>query len=116
MAMTKAQMEKELARLKEENAALFAKASANNGFGTITPRIGRKTGSVCVYGLARRPITMYAAQWRRMLDEEAVKTIKTFLDTHKDKMVNSKDESWQVPPDSVDQAGVIYTKVRGSES
>lgn len=116
MAMTKAQMEKELARLKEENAALFAKASANNGFGSITPRISRKTGSVCVYGLARRPITMYAAQWRRMLAEEAVKTILEFLDTHKDKMVNSKDETWTVPADNVDQAGVVYTKVRDGDS
>ncbi|MBK5187255.1 MAG: hypothetical protein JJD97_03365 [Gemmatimonadaceae bacterium] len=52
----------ELARLKEENAAL--KQSAAKG---ISMKVSEK-GGLSVYGLGRFPVTLYKEQWTRLID------------------------------------------------
>jgi hypothetical protein len=52
----------ELARLKEENAAL--KQGAAKG---ISMKVSEK-GGLSVYGLGRFPVTLYKEQWTRLLD------------------------------------------------
>ena len=52
----------ELARLKEENAAL--KQGAARG---ISMKVSEK-GGLSIYGLGRFPVTLYKEQWTKLLD------------------------------------------------
>ncbi|HET9686289.1 MAG TPA: hypothetical protein VFP79_03815 [Pseudolabrys sp.] len=52
----------ELARLRQENAAL--KKETNSG---MRLKVSEK-GGVSVYGLGRFPVTLYKEQWLRLLD------------------------------------------------
>jgi hypothetical protein len=55
-------MEKELERLRAENAALKGRASRG-----VTLKVSEK-GGVSVYGLGRFPVTLYQEQWLKLLD------------------------------------------------
>lgn len=46
--------------------------------------ISPTTGVVCLYGLQSRPVSLYANQWKRIV--ENIDTIKTFLEENKDKL------------------------------
>ena len=52
----------ELARLRQENAAL--KKGASSG---IRMKVSEK-GAVSVYGMGRFPVTLYKEQWLKLLD------------------------------------------------
>jgi hypothetical protein len=52
----------EVARLKEENAAL--KQGAARG---ISMKVSEK-GGLSIYGLGRFPVTLYKEQWTKLLD------------------------------------------------
>ena len=71
--MTTAEMKAEIARLKAEIAAQ-PKVNA------ITFKVSEKK-ALSVYGLGRFPVTLYAGQWRRLI--EALPNIQTALETHK---------------------------------
>jgi hypothetical protein len=73
-------LEQELARLREENAALKAKKAAGGGvyFRVTQPREpgthnptdkGSKGGAVAVYGLGRFPFTFWKSQARAFIKE-----------------------------------------------
>ena len=55
-------VEKELARLRAENAALKGRAARG-----VTLKVSEK-GGVSVYGLGRFPVTLYQEQWLKLLD------------------------------------------------
>ena len=61
-----------MARLSEMEAALAAKSAGR----AISLKVSEK-GALCVYGLGRFPVTLYAGQWRRLLAE--AKSIEAFL-------------------------------------
>ena len=74
------------AELKAKIAELEAKAAIANAPGKLTIRIndavnpetGEKgKGTVCVYGLGKFPVALYAEQWERLLTQENVGTILT---------------------------------------
>jgi len=67
--------EQELARLRQENAALKAQKSIGHGC-KITEK-----GGMSVYGLGRFPITLYATQWEAFF--ERLDTIKQFFGENK---------------------------------
>jgi len=52
----------ELARLRNENAALRKGAAAG-----ITMKVSEK-GAVSIYGMGRFPVTLYKEQWLKLLD------------------------------------------------
>lgn len=53
-----------LETLRAENIALKARLAARS---TLTVKVSPTgTGAICVYGLARRPVTLYASQWERL--------------------------------------------------
>lgn len=52
----------EVARLREENAKLSARPPQSVAF-----KVSEK-GALSVYGLGRFPVTLYATQWTRLLD------------------------------------------------
>lgn len=62
-----------LARIAE-----LEKASVR-GFGI---KVSQK-GAISVYGLGRLPVTLYASQWRSLL--ERIPDVKSFLDANKGK-------------------------------
>lgn len=76
MSMTAAE-KAELAKLREENEKLKARAQSN---GKITLKVSAK-GAVSAYGLGRWPVTLYAGQWTRLLAES--KAIAQFIETNK---------------------------------
>jgi len=59
---SKSDVERELERLKAENAAL--KARSGRG---VSMKVSEK-GGVSVYGLGRFPVTLYKEQWSKLLD------------------------------------------------
>ena len=67
-------VQKELERLRAENAAL--KARGGRG---VSLKVSEK-GGVSVYGLGRFPVTLYKEQWTRLLD--MADDIRAFLAEH----------------------------------
>ena len=64
-------LQAELERLRQENAAL--KKGASKG---VSLKVSEK-GGVSVYGLGRFPITLYQEQWTKLL--EMAEEIKQFI-------------------------------------
>ncbi len=71
-------LQKELERLRNENAAL--KASRR---GSVTFRISEK-GAVSVYGLGRFPVTLYQEQWDKLLD--AADDLRAFINANRERL------------------------------
>ena len=69
--MANEDMEKELERLRAENAAL--KGGSARG---LSLRVSEK-GGLSVYGLGRFPVTLYKEQWEKLLG--MVDEIKAFI-------------------------------------
>lgn len=65
----------ELEQARKEAAA--AKASAASG-GRISYKVSEK-GAVSVYGLGRWPTTLYRSQWERLLSDEQVTALRSFI-------------------------------------
>lgn len=59
--MTDEDLQAELARLRNENAAL--KKGASTG---ITMKVSEK-GALSIYGMGRFPVTLYKEQWLKLL-------------------------------------------------
>ena len=74
-----ADMRAELEALRAENARLQKAVDAPRT--GITVKLGQEKGTVCVYGLARRPVALYASQWKRLLANLEVLT--SFLEDPK---------------------------------
>jgi len=79
--MTLKDMEKELERIKAENAALKARSQR-----AITMKVSEK-GALSVYGLGRFPVTLYHEQWAKLLGmkEDMLSFIAENMDTLKSK-------------------------------
>lgn len=77
-------MQKELDRLRAENAALKSQKPAK---GTLSMKVSEK-GALSVYGMGRFPVTLYKEQWLKLLgiSEE----IKEFIDQN-DERLKTKD-------------------------
>ena len=71
-------MEKELERLRAENAALKGRAARG-----VTLKVSEK-GGVSVYGLGRFPVTLYQEQWLKLLDMSD--DIRAFIREHADQL------------------------------
>ena len=78
-----ADLRKELEALKAENAKLKAKNS-----GPLKLKVSAK-GGVSLYGLQRFPVTLYRAQWERILGAE--EDIRAFIKAHKDELSEKDD-------------------------
>ncbi len=70
-------LQAELDALKAKNAALEAKAAKAT---TFTLKVSAK-GAVSAYGLGRFPVTLYAGQWVKLLDQQNV--IRDFISENK---------------------------------
>lgn len=82
--MTLEQMAAQIEALKAENARLQAAASRA---GALTMGIG-EAGGISLYGLGRFPVTLYAEQWKQLLNhvpglKEAVATLEPHAKTDK---------------------------------
>ena len=71
-------LQKELERLRNENAALKAGRRGN-----VTFRISEK-GAVSVYGLGRFPVTLYQEQWDKLLD--AADDLRAFINANRERL------------------------------
>jgi len=71
-------VEKELERLRAENAALKGRAARG-----ITLKVSEK-GGVSVYGLGRFPVTLYQEQWLKLLG--MAEDIRAFIREHESKL------------------------------
>jgi hypothetical protein len=75
-------LQKELERLKAENAAL--KKTSSRG---LSLKVSEK-GALSVYGLGRFPVTLYKEQWKKLLD--LADDIRAFLAAN-DSQLKSKE-------------------------
>jgi hypothetical protein len=80
--LTQEQMIAELQRLREENDKL-----RSNGNGI---KVSEK-GAVSVYGFQRFPVTLYAAQWLKLLDKAEV--IRKFIADNEHKLAKKQDKA-----------------------
>lgn len=76
--MSDEDVQKELERLRKENAAL----KGTRGVG-VTFRVSEK-GAVSVYGLGRFPVTLYQEQWDKLLS--ATDQLRAFIEAHLDQL------------------------------
>ena len=80
--MSENDLQAELERLREENAAL--KKGVARG---VSLKVSEK-GGLSVYGLGRFPVTLYKEQWVKLLDMSD--DIRAFLKAH-DAQLKSKE-------------------------
>ena len=76
--MSEDDVQKELERLRNENASLKAGRQAG-----LTFRVSEK-GAVSVYGLGRFPVTLYQEQWDKLLS--ASEDLRIFLDANREQL------------------------------
>ncbi len=76
--MTDENVEKELERLRAENAALKARSNR-----TIRLQVSAK-GGVSLYGMRRFPVTFYMEEWTRILD--MADDIRKFIREHESEL------------------------------
>ena len=76
--MAQDDVEKELERLRAENAALKGRAARG-----VTLKVSEK-GGVSVYGLGRFPVTLYQEQWLKLL--AMTEDIRAFIREHEAKL------------------------------
>ena len=67
-------MQREIERLRAENAALKARGTRG-----VSLKVSEK-GGVSVYGLGRFPVTLYKEQWAKLLD--MADEIRAFIGEH----------------------------------
>lgn len=79
----------EIARLRAENEAIKARLAVREADKTLTMKIGGK-GALSVYGLGQFPVTLYPAQWGRLLAKG--EEIKAFI-ARNEREFRGKDES-----------------------
>jgi len=77
--MSEEDVQAELERLRQENAALKTSHRA----GTLNFRVSEK-GAVSVYGLGRFPVTLYQEQWDKLL--AAAADLRAFIDAHRNQL------------------------------
>jgi len=86
--MTNEEMVAELEKLKSENAALKSQVH-EKGDTRITLKVGEK-GGLCVYGLGRFPINLYASGAVKLFTNEQVRLVNEFVIANADKMTFGK--------------------------
>jgi DNA-binding PadR family transcriptional regulator len=70
----------ELSREQLIEMLMAAKEQRNS---RLTLKVGEK-GNVCLYGLGRFPVSLYASQWERVLDHADI--IRAFMDENRAKL------------------------------
>jgi hypothetical protein len=80
-------LQAQIDKLQAENEALKAKAMSRQ---TITLKVSAK-GALSVYGMGKWPVTLYAGQWKRLLQPKVVEGILAYLDEHEEELSQSKD-------------------------
>ena len=76
--MSDEEINAELERLRNENAALKKGASAG-----VRMKVSEK-GAVSVYGMGRFPVTLYKEQWLKLLDMSG--EIRAFIASNESKL------------------------------
>jgi hypothetical protein len=76
MSQTKAELQAQIEALK---AQLKAMPKVN----PVTFKVSEKK-ALSMYGLGRFPVTLYAGQWRRLIDH--IDAVKAALETHKSEL------------------------------
>ena len=71
---TKAQLEAEVTKLREQ---LKAASQPNR----LSLKVSDNKKCLSIYGLQRRPVTLYAAQWERILAHS--EAIATYIEDHR---------------------------------
>lgn len=71
------QLKAEIEKLRAENLALKTAQAPKNG---LSLKVSEK-GGLSVYGLGRFPVTLYAGQWTRLI--ENITRITAFIEANK---------------------------------
>lgn len=77
-AMTREQLEALVISMKQQSQR------------KLTLKVSAK-GAVSMYGMGRFPVTLYAAQWDKVLNE--ADTIRAFIASHNDVLSQGKDDA-----------------------
>lgn len=89
--MSNEQLMAMLEQLAKDNAELKAKLAAKAAPKALTVMVGKHgKGNVCVYGLGRFPVTLYAGQWLRLA--ELMGEVVSFIDEHKATLAWKSDD------------------------
>ena len=63
----------------------------------ITFKVSSEKKCLSVYGIQRRPVTLYAGQWLRLLTPDIVKAMLAFIETHRSEL------AWKEGADTADE-------------
>ena|ERR1700757_4323774 len=75
----------EIEALKAQNAAL--EQEKNTG-GTFSMKVSENKRCLSIYGMGRRPVTLYASQWQKILAHAA--DIEQFIEVNHDRLAWKK--------------------------
>jgi hypothetical protein len=64
------------AELAEALKVAQAAAESKNA---VFIRVSENKGSICLYGLQQRPVSLYPSQWARLIQPETTKLIQEFI-------------------------------------
>lgn len=73
----------QLSALSKEQLIAMIESAKKQQTSRITFKVSEK-GALCVYGLGRFPVTLYASQWERLLDQ--ADAIRAFAKANADKL------------------------------
>ena len=79
--MAELSLQEQIAALRAENEVL--KASNPMGKQRVTVKVsGTGTGCICIYGLGRRPVSLYKSQIDVLFNDENVAKVRAFSAAH----------------------------------
>ena len=58
----------DLSKMSQADLAALVLKMQSQPQGKLTVKVKPETGTICVYGLQRFPVSLYASQWRRVFD------------------------------------------------
>ncbi len=60
--------------------------AASRATNKITFKVSETKKCLSVYGIQRRPVTLYAGQWQRLLTDDNVKAMLAFIEKHRSEL------------------------------
>lgn len=78
-----------LAQMSREQLEAMVMAMKTQATRKLTLKVSAK-GAVSLYGMGRFPVTLYAQQWDKVLDE--AQTIRDFIEAHQDVLSSGKGD------------------------
>jgi hypothetical protein len=77
-------------KISPDEAAKLLPNGNGKGRQKLSYKVSEK-GALSIYGMGRFPVTLYAEQWERLLEDEQVKAMRAFIKANAAKLTRKDD-------------------------